>query len=102
MMLRVTAIVIYFQQKYRHANYKARDELSGLNSQLQENLVGIEVVQLFRREKFNSELFRANNINFVKALDKTIFYDSAISGILEWISLIALRLPPVRVAYLVM
>ena len=90
MMLPVTAIVIYFQQKYRHANYKARDELSGLNSQLQENLVGIEVVQLFRREKFNSELFRANNINYVKALDKTIFYDSAISGILEWISLIAI------------
>ncbi|MDE5104766.1 MAG: ABC transporter ATP-binding protein [Trichodesmium sp. St19_bin2] len=90
MMLPVTAIVIYFQQKYRHANYKARDELSDLNSQLQENLVGIEIVQLFRREKFNSELFRANNINYVKALDKTIFYDSAISGILEWISLIAI------------
>ncbi|MDY7004545.1 MAG: ABC transporter ATP-binding protein [Cyanobacteriota bacterium] len=90
MMLPVTAIIIYFQQKYRQANYKARDELSGLNAQLQENLVGIGVVQLFRREKFNSELFRVNNIDYVKALDKTIFYDSAISGILEWISLIAI------------
>lgn len=90
MMLPVTTIIIYFQQKYRQANYKARDELSGLNAQLQENLIGIGVVQLFRREKFNSELFRTNNIDYVKALDKTIFYDSAISGILEWISLVAI------------
>ena len=90
MMLPVTAIIIYFQQKYRQSNYKARDELSGLNAQLQENLVGIGVVQLFRREKFNSELFRVNNLEYVKALDKTIFYDSAISGTLEWISLVAI------------
>ncbi|MGD1808537.1 ABC transporter ATP-binding protein [Dapis sp. BLCC M126] len=90
MILPVTAVIIYFQQQYRQANYKARDELSGLNSQLQENLIGIGVVQLFRREKFNSELYRVNNQNYVKELDKTIFYDSAISGILEWISLIAI------------
>ncbi|NEO52797.1 MAG: ABC transporter ATP-binding protein [Okeania sp. SIO3B5] len=90
MMLPVTAIIIYFQQRYRQANYIARDELSGLNAQLQENLIGIGVVQLFRREKFNSELFRTNNIDYVKALDKTIFYDSAISGILEWVSLVAI------------
>lgn len=90
MMLPVTAIIIYFQQKYRQSNYKARDELSGLNAQLQENLVGIGVVQLFRREKFNSELFRVNNLEYVKALDKTIFYDSAISATLEWISLVAI------------
>ena len=90
MMLPVTAIIIYFQQKYRQSNYIARDELSGLNAQLQENLIGIGVVQLFRREKFNSELFRANNIDYVKAVDKTIFYDSSISGILEWISLVAI------------
>ncbi|NET27380.1 ABC transporter ATP-binding protein [Okeania sp. SIO1I7] len=90
MMLPVTGIIIYFQQRYRQANYIARDELSGLNAQLQENLIGIGVVQLFRREKFNSELFRANNIDYIKALDKTIFYDSAISGILEWISLVAI------------
>lgn len=92
MILPVTAIIIYLQQKYRQANYKARDELSGLNAQLQENLIGIGVVQLFRREKFNSELFRVNNLNYVKAIDKTIFYDSAISGILEWVSLMAIAI----------
>ncbi|NEQ39238.1 MAG: ABC transporter ATP-binding protein [Okeania sp. SIO3I5] len=90
MIVPVTAIIIYFQQQYREANYKSRDELSGLNAQLQENLIGIGVVQLFRREKFNSELYKVNNLNYVKEVDKTIFYDSAISGILEWISLMAI------------
>ena len=90
MMLPVTALIIYFQQQYRQANYKARDELSGLNSQLQENLIGIGVVQLFRREKFNSELFKVNNQSYVQAVDKTIFYDSAVSATLEWIALVAI------------
>ncbi len=89
-MLPVAAVIIYFQQQYRKANYKAREELSMLNAQLQENLVGINVVQLFLREKLNSKMFRATNFKYVKAVDKTIFYDSAVSATLEWISLIAI------------
>jgi len=45
----VTGLIIYFQQQYRKANYKAREEL-GFNSTLQENIVGINVVQLFRHQ----------------------------------------------------
>lgn len=89
MLLPVTGLIIYFQQQYRVANYKARDELSILNSQLQENIVGINIVQLFRREKFNAELFRTTNKRYIKDLDQTIFYDSAVSATLEWIALIA-------------
>ncbi|BBD55471.1 ABC transporter ATP-binding protein [Planktothrix agardhii] len=90
MMVPVTAVIVYFQQQYRKENYKSRDELSNLNSQFQENMVGIGVVQLFRRERFNSELFRATNLRYIKAVDKTIFYDSAVSATLEWIALIAI------------
>lgn len=90
MMVPVTALIVYFQQKYRQANYKAREELSTLNSQLQENLIGISVVQLFRRERFNSELFRATNQRYIEEVDATIFYDSAVSATLEWISLVAI------------
>ncbi|HLO51530.1 MAG TPA: ABC transporter ATP-binding protein, partial [Kamptonema sp.] len=90
MMIPVTALIIYFQQRYREENYKAREELSGLNSQLQENLTGIGVVQLFRREQFNSELFRTTNRRYIDAVDKTIFYDSAVSATLEWIALVAI------------
>ncbi len=90
MLLPVTALIVYFQQQYRKANYKAREELSILNSDLQENISGINVVQLFRRERFNAELFRTVNQRYVSALDKTIFYDSAVSATLEWIALVAI------------
>ena len=90
MLLPVTGLIIYFQQQYRKANYKAREELSALNSTLQENIVGINVVQLFRREQFNAQLFRSTNQDYVREVDKTIFHDSAVSATLEWISLIAI------------
>ncbi|KOP25635.1 long-chain fatty acid--CoA ligase [Hapalosiphon sp. MRB220] len=90
MLIPVSALIIYFQQQYRKANYKSREELSILNSQLQENIVGINVVQLFRREKFNAELFRKSNKRYVKEVDKTIFHDTAVSATLEWISLVAI------------
>jgi ATP-binding cassette, subfamily B, multidrug efflux pump len=90
MLLPISLVIVYFQQQYRQANYKAREELSILNSQLQENIVGINVVQLFRREKFNAQLFRTNNQRYKQQVDKTIFYDSAVSAILEWISLVAI------------
>ncbi|MEG4114743.1 MULTISPECIES: ABC transporter ATP-binding protein [unclassified Microcoleus] len=90
MMIPITAVIIYFQYQYRIANYNTREELSDLNAQLQENLTGIGVVQLFRRERFNSELFRVTNKRYIKAVDKTIFYDSAVSATLEWIALVAI------------
>ena len=90
MLLPVTGLVIYFQQQYRIANYRSREELSALNSTLQENIVGINVVQLFRRETFNTELFRTINLRYTKEADRTIFFDSAVSATLEWIALAAI------------
>ena len=90
LLLPVTWLIIFFQQRYRKANYKAREHLSELNATLQENIAGINVVQLFRREQFNAELFRATNQKYIAAVDKTIFYDSSVSATLEWISLVAI------------
>ena len=89
MLVPVTFLIVYFQQQYRKANYRSREELSVLNSMLQENIVGIGVVQLFRREKLNADQFRNVNLRYIKEVDRTIFHDSAISATLEWISLIA-------------
>ncbi len=86
----VSALITFFQQQFRKANYKAREELSILNSQLQENITGINVVQLFRREKFNAQLFEKTNNLYVKEVDTTIFHDSAVSATLEWIALVAI------------
>ncbi len=90
LLIPITWLIIYFQQQYRKANYRAREKLSELNAALQENVLGIEVVQMFRRERFNSESFRVINQQYVKAIDKTIFHDSAVSATLEWIALVAI------------
>lgn len=90
MLIPVTFLIIYFQQQYRQANYQVREELSSLNSMLQENVTGINVVQLFRREKYNAELFRTVNLRYREQVDRTIFHDSAVSATLEWISLVAI------------
>jgi ATP-binding cassette, subfamily B, multidrug efflux pump len=90
MLVPVTALIVYFQFEYRKANYKAREELSTMNASLQENIAGINVVQLFRRQKFNAEQFRSINQKYVAEIDKTNFHDSAISATLEWISLVAI------------
>lgn len=89
-LIPITGLIIYFQRQYRQSNYRAREELSALNSTLQENIVGINVVQLFRREQFNSELFRTINQRYVDEVDRTIFYDSAVSATLEWVALAAI------------
>ena len=90
MLIPVTGLIIYFQQQYRQANYRAREELSQLNSMLQENIAGINIVQLFRREQYNAEMFRSINNRYRQAINKTIFHDSAVSATLEWISLVAI------------
>jgi len=90
LLLPVAGLILYFQYQYRKANYKAREELSALNSTLQENIVGVGVVQLFRREQFNAQLFRQTNRRYVGEVDKTIFHDAAVSSTLEWIAFVAI------------
>ncbi|MDY6941101.1 MAG: ABC transporter ATP-binding protein, partial [Cyanobacteriota bacterium] len=90
MLIPVTVAVVYFQRQFRKANYSAREELSNLNSVLQENLTGINIVQLFRREVFNAQLFRKINNRYQEEVDRTIFHDSMVSAILEWIALVAI------------
>ena len=90
MVLPVTALIVYFQYEYRKANFKARDRLSELNSILQENIIGANIVQLFRREKFNSQQHLKVNQQYVAEVNRTVFHDSAVSATLEWIALVAI------------
>ena len=85
----VSYFIIWLQKRYRRANYQVREELSQLNSDFQENLQGLEVVQMFRREEINSNRFSRTGESYRKAVDGTIFYDSSISAFIEWISLAA-------------
>jgi len=102
LLLPISTLIIYFQHQYRQANYQAREELAALNATLQENVAGIGVVQLFRREVFNRELFRLINQKFINQIDRTIFHDTAISATLEWIALAAIAVVLFLGSFLVM
>ena len=97
----VSYFIIWLQKRYRKANYQVREELSQLNSDFQENLQGLEVVQMFRREGFNSKKFSDTGVAYKKAVNGTIFYDSSISAFIEWISLAAVSLVLAVGGYLV-
>lgn len=90
MVIPVTGLIVYFQYEYRKANFRARDRLSELNSILQENIIGASIVQLFRREKFNSAQHLKVNQQYVAEVNRTVFHDSAVSATLEWIALVAI------------
>ena len=74
----VSYFIIWLQKRYRKANYQVREELSQLNSDFQENLQGLEVVQMFRRGSFNSKKFSNTGTAYKKAVNGTIFYLSLI------------------------
>jgi len=97
----VSYFIIWLQKRYRRANYQVREELSQLNSDFQENLQGLEVVQMFRREAFNSKKFSKTGVAYKKAVNGTTFYDSSISAFIEWISLAAVSLVLAVGGYLV-
>ena len=85
----VILVILWLQRRYRKANYRVREELSQLNADFQENLQGLEVVQMFRRETFNGQLFDRTGSAYRQAVNGTIFYDSSISAFVEWVALAA-------------
>ena len=88
----VTLAVLWLQRRYRKSNYRVREELSQLNADFQENLQGLEVVQMYGRETVNSARFLRTGRNYRRAVNGTIFYDSSISAFLEWVALAAIAL----------
>ena len=88
----VTLVVLWLQGRYRKANYRVREELSQLNADFQENLQGLEVVQMFGREAVNGARFARTGSAYRSAVNGTIFFDSSISAFLEWVALCAVAL----------
>ena len=91
-LMPVTWIVIHLQTRYRRANYRVREELGALNADLQENLQGLEVVQMFRRQARNSARTAANVARYRRFTTTTITLDATISSLLEWVSIAAVAL----------
>lgn len=81
-----------FKVKVRGAFLEMRKQLARVNAYLQENIVGMRVVQLFRREKLNLERFRDLNRSLMESHLKTIFYFAVFFPAVELISAVAIAL----------
>jgi len=83
-------VIIYatrwFQKAMKVAFTEVRAEVSNLNSFVQERITGMKIVQLFTREKIESDKFRDINEKHKKAWLKTVWYNSIFFPIAEIVS----------------
>jgi ABC-type multidrug transport system fused ATPase/permease subunit len=89
-MLALGAIV--FRWKVREAFRAVRVRIARINAYLQENVVGMKVVQLFTREQRNFSDFDAMNADHRDAWLQSIRYDSALYTVVEFASGITIAL----------
>lgn len=79
-----------FQRYMKKAFEDVRTEVSNLNSFVQERITGMKIVQLFAREKIESENFRVINERHKKGWIKTVWYNSVFFPIAELLSSVTL------------
>ncbi|APQ18127.1 ABC transporter ATP-binding protein [Maribacter hydrothermalis] len=83
-------IILYatrlFQKAMKVAFTEVRAEVSNLNSFVQERITGMKIVQLFTREKIESNKFREINEKHKNAWLKTVWYNSIFFPIAEIVS----------------
>jgi ABC-type multidrug transport system fused ATPase/permease subunit len=89
-LLAVGAIV--FRWKVREAYRAVRVRIARINAYLQENVVGMKVVQLFTREQRSFRDFDAMNADHRDAWLSSIRYDSALFAVVEFASGITIAL----------
>jgi ATP-binding cassette subfamily B multidrug efflux pump len=89
-LIPIYLLSIYYQSIFRKANLEARAKLSELNSFLQQNVVGINVVHALNSAKKSMDKFAKSNSDYFKANDISIKADSQLSALIELISLLAL------------
>jgi ABC-type multidrug transport system fused ATPase/permease subunit len=89
-------IILYatrlFQKAMKIAFTEVRAEVSNLNSFVQERIAGMKIVQLFTREKIESDKFREINEKHKQAWLKTVWYNSIFFPIAEIVSSITVGL----------
>ena len=81
-----------FQKAMKVAFTEVRAQVANLNSFVQERITGMKIVQLFTREKIESDKFRSINEKHQNAWLKTVWYNSIFFPIAEIVSSIAVGL----------
>ncbi len=89
-------IIIYatrlFQKAMKVAFIEVRAQVANLNSFVQERVTGMKIVQLFTREKIESDNFRKINEKHQNAWLKTVWYNSIFFPIAEIVTSVAVGL----------
>jgi ATP-binding cassette subfamily B protein len=83
---------MWFRVKARDSYREVRAKLGRLNAFLQENLMGIRIVQIFTREERNYRRFREINEDYRDSFIRTIFYYALFFPGVEFVSALALAL----------
>jgi len=79
-----------FQKKMKVAFNEVRNEISNLNTFVQERLTGMKIVQLFNREEIELEKFKEINQKHNQAWLKNILYNSIFFPIADIVSSLTL------------
>ncbi|WP_298896923.1 ABC transporter ATP-binding protein [uncultured Psychroserpens sp.] len=79
-----------FQKYMKRAFEEVRNEVSNLNSFVQERVTGMKILQLFTREDTEFEKFKAINERHKKGWLKTVWYNSVFFPIADLLSSITL------------
>lgn len=82
----------WFKERVRVSFLKVRDQISHLNSFVQEHINGMKVVQLFNREQYQHEKFKKINQDHKEAHVETIFYFSIFWPLVEVLASFAMAL----------
>ncbi len=91
------AIVTWiFKRKVRFAFSEIRKWLAQINSYLQENITGMNLVQIFNRQQKNYETFKGINQKHTAAHVKTVSYYAIFYPVIEVVGAIALTIVLVR------
>ncbi len=79
-----------FQRKMQVTFEEVRNQVSNLNTFVQERVTGMKIVQLFNRERIEAQKFKAINDLHRKAWVRTIWYNSIFFPIADIISSLTL------------
>ncbi len=82
----IILVINFFKTKLRTYYTRVRNSISALNTNLEEQLSGYSVVQLFLREQKNYSKFKEENNRYKRANMGSISYDSLLYSIMDAVS----------------
>tara|TARA_B100001142_G_scaffold323207_2_gene372832 strand:+ start:6045 stop:7823 length:1779 start_codon:yes stop_codon:yes gene_type:complete len=94
-MLTIPVLLIataWFKRNIKRTFQEVRDQISNLNTFVQEHIVGMNIVQIFNREDAEYGKFKAMNKDYTEANIKGIFYYAVFFPVVEVLSAISIGL----------